>query len=253
MRIASLSPAVTEILFNLGKAGQIVCRDQFSTFPESAKNIPVLNGHQNISIEDIHSYKPDLIFTSTLIQAKLAEELRTAGLEVVHQDPRTLDEVYSSIREIGVILDCERDALALDLQMRKGMNEVKKRARMLSRKSRLYIEEWHDPPMVSGNWVPDVIRSAGGESFPFGRGEPSREVSLEEVQKFDPEMIVLSICGGGSLVDSSLVTRRPGWEDLNAVKNGNIRVIDDSLLNRPGPRLVEGARRLYGWMFESLH
>ena len=81
MRLASLSPAVTEILFALGKEGQIVCRDQFSDFPERAKEIPKLQGHQKIDSEKLRSYKPDLVFTSTVIQQKLAESLREAGFE----------------------------------------------------------------------------------------------------------------------------------------------------------------------------
>ena len=107
--------------------------------------------------------------------------------------------------------------------------------------------------MVSGNWVPEVLRIAGGVPLPLPPKNPSREVSLEEIRAFDPELIVLSICGAGSLARKELLTQREGWKELRAVREGRVRVIDDSLLNRPGPRLVEGARRLYGWIFEVLH
>lgn len=253
MRIASLSPAATEILFALGKGHSVVCRDQFSDYPEGAQGIPLVKGHQKMDVQEILSYKPDLVFTSTIVQAKLAEELRRAELQVIHQDPRTLSEVEHSFLELGVLLGCEERARELALQFRQGMNEVKKRARALPRHPNVYIEEWHHPPMVSGNWVPEVVKIAGGESFPLPPRSPSREVTLEEIQSFHPDLIVLSICGAGSLAKKELLTERPGWADLRAVQEGRMRIIDDSLLNRPGPRLVEGAQRLYAWIFEALH
>ena len=253
MRIASLSPAVTEILFALGKGGSLVCLDQYSDYPESVKELPHLKGHQKVDIEEVQSFKPDLVFTSTLIQTKLAEELRKAELAVIRQDPRTLAGVEQSFGEIGTLLSCEDRARALSLVFRQGMNEVKKRAQALPRHPHVYIEEWHNPPMVSGNWVPEVLRIAGGVPLPLPPKNPSREVSLEEIRAFDPELIVLSICGAGSLARKELLTQREGWKELRAVREGRVRVIDDSLLNRPGPRLVEGARRLYGWIFEVLH
>ena len=253
MRIASLSPAVTEILFALGKEEEIVCCDQFSNFPEIAKEIPKLEGHQKIDLEKLAEFQPDLVFTSTVIQEKLAGEIRKSGFECVHQNPRTLDEVSQTFIDIGVVLDCEAASRQLSEKFRQGMNEVKKRAQKNPRRLRVYIEEWHNPPMVSGNWVPEIIRLAGGEGFRLERGALSREVSLEEVQSFAPEMIILSPCGAGPKAEKVLITGRSGWDQLDAVKQGNIKVIDDSLLNRPGPRLVEGAQRVFGWVFECLH
>jgi len=92
VRLISFSPAVTEILFALGAGGHLVCCDQFSDYPEKAREVPHLRGHQKVDAEEITSFQPDLVFTSTLIQTKLAEELRAAGLHVIHQDPRSLAE-----------------------------------------------------------------------------------------------------------------------------------------------------------------
>lgn len=108
-------------------------------------------------------------------------------------------------------------------------------------------------PFASGNWVPELAKIAGGTQFPVPAGELSRAVTLEEVAQYDPDLIVISWCGAGSLGDRDLLLQRPGWDRLRAVQSGHVRVIDDSLLNRPGPRLVAGAQRLYGWMFEVLH
>lgn len=258
MRIASLSPAVTEILCALGAGRDIVCTDQFSNFPDETKKCPHVPDHQKVDIEEIKKHNPDVIFTSTIIQEALAKSLKAAGLPGIHQDPRTLEQIYESIRAISMVVAKEPQAKELIASMRKGFNEVEKKAKMMQvgrdlRFTRLYIEEWHQPPFASGNWVPEVARIAGGEQFPVAPGALSPEVTLEQVAQWNPDLIVISWCGAGSLAPKELLMKRLGWDQLSAIQKGNVRVIDDSLLNRPGPRLVEGAQRLYGWMFEITH
>ncbi len=281
MRIASLSPAVTEILFAMEQQKNIVCTDQYSDFPEGAKAISHLKDHQKIDIEALRSFTPEVVFTSTLVQEKLAKKLKEEHFGVIYQDPRSILEIYESIREIGTILGCEPRAHALVETMQQGFNDTKRKAGLMFRKPKVYVEEWHHPPMVSGNWVPDVVKIAGGIPFDISRSgqelrsknyelraglptrgdptldvtknPPSREVSLQEIQAFDPDLIVLSICGAGIAASKELLTSRAGWAELRAVKENHLFVIDDSLLNRPGPRLTEGAKRLFGWMFQVLH
>ena len=262
MRIASLSPAATEILFALGVEEEIVCVDRFSNFPEEVKALSHLKDHQKVRTEDVQSFSPELVLTGTVVQERLAAELKKAGLAVVHQDPRTLHQIYESIRALGALLGCDKEAESVILTMQQGFNDVKKKAALLPRKTRIYIEEWpalpnksggHDPPFASGNWVPEIARLAGAEHFPIKAGELSRAVTLEEVQAFDPELIIISWCGAGSLAPKELLLKRAGWDQLKAIEQGHVRVIDDSFLNRPGPRLVEGARRIYSWIFEMLH
>ena len=257
MRIASLSPAATEILFALGVGKQIVCTDQFSNFPEEAKALPHVRDHVNVDLAELKQYNPEVIFTSTVIQLELATMMKATGLPSIHQDPRTLDAIYESIREIAMIVGREPQAKELIAQMQKGFQEVKKKAAAMRRrdapKVRLYVEEWHDPPFASGNWVPEIARIAGGEQFPVAPGALSPQVTLAQVEQWNPDLIVISWCGAGSLAPKELLLNRPGWGGLTAIQKGHVRVIDDSLLNRPGPRLVEGAQRLYGWMFEITH
>ncbi len=264
MKIASLSPAVTEILFGIERQKGIVCVDHYSDFPEAAKAIPRLKGHQNIDIEALRAYAPDIVFTSTVVQEKLAAHLKAEGFAVIHQDPRSVAEVYESIRSIGVLVDAVARAEALIASMQQGFNDTKRKAGLLPRKAKMYVEEWHNPPMVSGNWVPEIVRLAGGVSLEVrkfgsvkvesdGKNPLSREVSLAEVSAFDPDIIVLSICGAGAAASKELLTSRAGWSDLRAVQSNHLFVIDDSLLNRPGPRLTEGAKRLFGWGFQVMH
>lgn len=276
MRIASLSPAVTEILFALEQQKKIVCTDKFSDVPEAVSLLPHLPEHQKVKADDLKLYAPDLVFTSTLVQQKLAESLRGEGFTVIHQDPRSVADIYDGIRAIGTLLDCSARAEGLIATMQQGFSATKRKAGLLSRRPRVYVEEWHHPPMVSGNWVPEVVKIGGGIPFDVASGPrfaeatrgrqtsedsaglpprnpPSREVTLEEIRSFDPDVIVLSICGAGSAANKDLLTSRAGWAELRAVQSNHLFVIDDSLLNRPGPRLTEGAARLFGWCFQVMH
>ena len=266
MRIASLSPATTEILFAIGAGRDIVCTDQFSDEPEAARGIPHLKDHQRIHVAALSEHKPELAFTATLVQERLAGELKKAGLcAAVHFDPRSIGDVYEMIRSIGMLLSRDREARGLVQSMQNGLSALQKRAKLLPRKPKVYVEEWHPPPLASGNWVPEVVKLAGGQPFVPSSGQPvsAREgesahppsgvVSLSEIAAFNPDIIVLSICGAGKLAEKRLLSEREGWRGLDAVKRNCVFVIDDSLLNRPGQRLVEGAQKLYGWMFEALH
>lgn len=253
MRIASLSPAITEILFAIGCGTDIVCRDQFSNYPDDTASIPAVRDHQAIDPQAVAAFAPEVIFTSTVVQAQLAAQMRAQQLPVLHDDPRTLDQVYQSIRAVGAVVGRVQQAEALVLSMQQGMHAVRSKAKHLPRRLHVYVEEWHQPPMASGNWVPDIVRAAGGEPFPIRSGELSRAVSLDEVATFAPALVVISWCGAGALADRTLLLERAGWQRLAAVADRRVRVIDDSLLNRPGPRLVDGAQRLYGWLFELLH
>lgn len=254
MRIASLSPAATEILFAIGAGKQVVCVDKYSDVPADALRLPRLPEHQRIDAVALAEYKPDIVFTATLVQEKLAAFLKLQQqFAVIHHDPRSLGDIDECIRSMGLLLGKEKEANQLVTDMHRHYGDIRKKAKLLGRKPRVYVEEWHHPPMVSGNWVPELVQLAGGQPFVLPPRSPSREVSLSEVQAFDPDIIVLSICGAGKFSDKTLLTERSGWNTLRAVINNAVFVIDDSLLNRPGPRVVEGAQHLYGWMFQVLH
>ena len=112
-------------------------------------------------------------------------------------------------------------------------------------KLRVYCEEYNKPPYVSGNWVPKMIEIAGGTGIAI-EGLPSYTLPLEQVQDFNPDCIILSWCNMGRKLDKSkeLFYKRKGWQELEAVQKGRVFPINDSLLNRPTPRLVHGAGRL---------
>jgi len=120
----------------VGKGASIVAVDQFSNFPEDAKKITHLVDHQRVSIAAIREQTPDLVLTGTVIQERLAKELKDAGLPVFHQDPRTLDAVMQSIIDLGIVIEAEEQAQALVQQMKEDARQLQVKAKLLPRKAK---------------------------------------------------------------------------------------------------------------------
>jgi iron complex transport system substrate-binding protein len=239
MRIVSLAPSNTEILFALGAGTEIVGRTAYCDFPKEALKIPKIGDWVNPDIGQIERLKPDIVLTSTVVQEKLSVKLRDAGLNVLHLDPRTLEAVFGSMRRIGESIGRSDESERLIAGMKEGLREADPRP---DGRPRIYIEEWHNPPFASGNWVPRIAQIAGSEYGLVKEGELSKGFPLDELKAFDPQIIVLSICGIKS--DPRMIYGRTGWEGIRAVRSRKVFAFDDSLLNRPGPRLVEGEKLL---------
>jgi iron complex transport system substrate-binding protein len=240
MRIVSLAPSNTEILFAIGAGNDIIARTAYCDYPNEALKIPKVGDWMNPDINEIKRLKADLILTSTIVQQKLADKLIAEGLPLVHFDPRTLSGVFDSINQIGELVKKRDGAERLIREMEDEFHALMES--IPEKKPRIYIEEWHNPPYASGNWVPKLAKIAGAEYGLVEEGELSKEISADQIRAFDPEIIVLSICGVKT--SPELIYKRKDWAGMSAVKSGNVYSLDDSLLNRPGPRLVTGAKQL---------
>ena len=240
MRIVSLAPSNTEILYALGVGDQIVAVTNHCDYPKQAQKKPKVGGWARIDDELVRKFQPDLVLTSTVVQHTAPLRYKKQGINVLHVDPRTLTEVFKSWVIIGVAVGKEKEARNLVTSTKKKMRNLALEMRNFRYHPRLYCEEWHKPPMVSGNWVRDLAMLAGARYPLVKKGQISRSVTTEEIVAYDPQLIVITICGAGNKPKPSLVSKRPGWENLSAVKSGQVWVIDDSLLNRPSPRLFQG-------------
>lgn len=238
MKIVSLAPSNTEILYALGAEDEVVATTSLCDFPEGAVEKPSIGGWTNPKISRIHEFDPDLVLASDDLQDDAVDKIQSEGYPVFQVKPHSLEDVYESIIEIGREVERKEEALELVEEMKKNLDKIE-----LPGSPRIYCEEWMDPPMVSGNWIPDLIREIGGDYFI--EGGRSREFPEENIIEFDPEFILMNVCGAGENLDPGVIMNRDGWEDTSAVENGNVSVVDDSLLNRPGPRLVEAAKEIF--------
>jgi len=237
MRIISAAPSNTEILYRLGKEDEIVATTSLCDYPEEARMKDSIGGwSDDADLEKVKEKDPDVVLTSDRLQEDFKDRLEDAGVKTVHLSPESLHEVYSSIERIGEEVGKHGKAKTIVENMKQRIKKTDLCGK------RIYCEEWSKPPMVSGNWIPDLIERCGGEYFPAeGR---SRELTQAEIADFDPEIIVLNVCGAGEKADTETISGRDSWQEITAVENDAVFVIDDSLLNRPGPRLAEGVERI---------
>lgn len=232
LRVLSLAPSATATLDAMG-AGDLVV----GVTTHCDLDRPVAGGWLNPDIGRLADLDPDLVCTSDELQADIRDDLRDRGFDVHHADPTTLDDAVDSFVALGHAVGRPNAGERLAADARERLDRVTSSVGDRDRPV-VYCEEWSDPPMAAGNWVPEAVTAAGGD-YPFvSPGERSREVTESTVVTADPDHVVLHICGHGDRVDAESVRNR-GW-DLDA----EIHVLDDSLLNQPSPRLIDGIERL---------
>jgi iron complex transport system substrate-binding protein len=243
-RIVSLAPSNTEILYALGAGDLLVGVTNLCDYPPQVKRLPQVGGWvTGHRLQVLDQLEPDLLLASMYVPEPVKRWAEARGVVLHITSPRSLEGVYRSIREIGETLGLEERAEELIATMEKELEEVQARGAALAFRPRVYSEEFPQPPTVAANWVPELIAYAGGVPM-VKPGALSHPVGLKEVAEFDPDLIVLHWCGYSDHSDPRILTRRRGWSRLKAVKQGAIYVVEDSLLNRPGPRLPKGAQAL---------
>jgi iron complex transport system substrate-binding protein len=242
-RIVSLAPSHTEILFAIGLERRIVGVTDHCDYPLAARLQAKVGGWLAVEVEKVAALRPDLVLTASSLQDKIAGSLRERGLRVERFNPVLFEEVCDTVLDVGELTGRQPHAYRVVKAMRAHIRRLRESCANGKHKLRVYVEEWSEPPTAAGNWVPDLTVTCGAQPF-LKSGEASRRVELEELKAFDPEVIILSWCGYGERVNPAEVYVREGWQDMKACKEGKVFVMHDSLLNRPGPRLSQGAQRL---------
>jgi iron complex transport system substrate-binding protein len=279
MKIASLLPSATEIVYALGLGDDLIGVTDECDYPPDAVTKPVISrsalpqgriqtpreideavrakvgqGGQLyiVDTELLRRERPDVILTQDLCRVcavpsgQVKEALDKLGLpdaKVVSLDPKTLEDVVAQIGAVGAIFDRADRASAITQTMRDRIARVRETAKRVPSVS-VFALEWSDPPFAGGHWIPDMIEVVGGIPVLAEKGQPSREVAWHEVRAAAPEVAVFMPCGyyleeAEEEADSFL--HQAEFADTPAVRNGNVFAVDaTSYFSRPGPRLVDG-------------
>ncbi|WP_419842038.1 ABC transporter substrate-binding protein [Candidatus Poriferisodalis sp.] len=239
-RIVSLSPTGTEILFAIGAGDRVVAVDEYSYYPDDAP-VTDLSGW-NPNVEAIASFDPDLVVMEA--GGGVADNLESLGIEVlVHQAPTTFDDVYAQIAQFGEALGLIGEADRLAAQMRSRIAELVATAPDVTGLS--YYHELDDTlyTVTSGTFIGHVYSLFGlanvadpADSGGTASGYP--QLSDEFLLDADPDIIFLAdtLC---CAQDADTVAARPGWDQLTAVQSGRIVELNDDVVSRWGPRLVD--------------
>ncbi|HUG29441.1 MAG TPA: helical backbone metal receptor [Candidatus Limnocylindria bacterium] len=244
-RIVSLTPDTTETLFAIGAGSRVVAKvEDIANYPPEAASVPVVATFAGVDVERIVDLEADLVVSggAGLTQGAAVEQLRRAGIPVLVSYPTTIDEGLASMRRIGVAVGLGTQAATLADDIAARIDDLAVLASSAGTRPRVFYEI-----DVTGGIFTPPADSIYGEMFRLAGGEPisgsaNYSISLEELVAADPEVILLGDAAYG--VTPEQVADRAGWGGMTAVKNGRIVAIDDIVVTRPGPRLVEGLRAL---------
>lgn len=252
-RIISLLPSNTETLFAVGAGEQVVGVTSYCNYPPEAATRKQVGGItvQSISVETIIALEPDLVLTNPA-QAEIAETLTESGLPVVVLDPASLEDIYANIELVGQVTGHPDEAAMLVTELRNRAEAVKKAVAAIPEEEQLsvFYEVWHDPLMTAGpnTVIGQIIDLAGGRNIFADVAEDWPQVSAEVVLTRNPA-IILGPESHGSELTVEKIAARPGWDNIDAVKNDRVYLLDPDAVSRPGPRIIgmleEIARDLY--------
>ncbi|MFC1478006.1 ABC transporter substrate-binding protein, partial [Candidatus Margulisiibacteriota bacterium] len=224
LRIISMAPATTEILFSLGLDEEIVGVTSFCNYPPQALRKENIGSFSRPNIEKILSLKPDIVFATDLEQGFAVSKLMKLGVNVFISSPTSISELFDSIRFIGIKTDKEEKAEQLIHQMHTRIAAITGNAMSESQnnKPKVFVEIWHDPLMTAGkgSFIDELITLAGGENIAFDTPRPYCYFSAEQVIKRNPDYIILGYMNRGKPVN--MVGSRPGWQNIKAVKNNRV-------------------------------
>lgn len=246
-RIISLAPSNTEVLFALGLGDKVVGVTDLCDYPEEAQEIEKV-GFVEINLEKIVDLEPDLVlYIGGTAQLEKTQTMEDLGLTVLVLAPSDIEGIFADIELVGRTTGTEDEAVDLVSELRARMDEVLSRVAQAKRQPLVFYElDATDParPWTAGpgSFIDALITMAGGVNLGASAEMEWAQFSTEEVIAQDPEIIILGDANYGVTAES--VEERPGWGVITAVKAGAIYPIDDTLVSRPGPRIVDGLEEL---------
>ena len=242
-RIVSVAPTPTEMLFAVGAGDLIVGLDAWSDYPTQTKNITKV-GDFELNLEQIMTLKPDLIVSGDLVPQTDLEILESNGIPYMIIADRTLNDVYGSIQLIGNVTNHASNASMLVKSLKDRVEAVtnKTLANGVSH-PKVYLEYWPMFTFGPGSFGDDIIRLAGGTNIGAIKDTEYPSVTDEFVVSQNPDVIVYTT-GPSTTTNSTEIQARPGWIQTNAVSQLKIYSIDDNLVSRYGPRIIDGLEQL---------
>ncbi len=244
-RIVSLAPANTEIVSALGLIDRLVGVTSFDDYPPEVASIDIVGDFASPNLEAVAAAEPDLVLATAGVQADVVGQLEDLGAVVVAVDPADLESLFASIEMVGAVTGATGEADLVVSSMRSDLDEITA-AVGDETPVPVFLEIAQDPLFTAGpgTLLHDLIIAAGGANVVTQEGYVA--YSVEQLVAEDPVVYLATL---GSMSDPEAVASRPGYADIDAVRTGRVFVLEDNLVSRPGPRVVQGVRQIA----EALH
>ena len=246
-RIVSHVPSITETLFALDLGEKVVGVSEYGDYPEAAKAKPKVGGYYDPSIEMIVDLNPDLVLTDGRAE-KLMTQLDNLSIAVIVLQPKDIEGILRNIQLLGVVTDSEAKVNSVIKDMQQRMSYVSTRVKDVPRTKVFYIlpsEDLNNPWTAGpGSFVDSLIALAGGENIGAKAVSTWAQFSIEEVVNSDPEVIIVDAKMGTAATPIEELVHHPAWQNTSAVRQGRIHIIDGTVINRSGPRIVQGLEEI---------
>lgn len=243
-RIISLAPSVTEILFAVGLDAEIVGVTTFCDYPSQAKSKPKI-GSSIPNLEAILGLKPDLVIgNQDFIRPDALAKLDQLGVPVFLLAPKTIEDILGHINTVGRLVGHEKDARLVVDGVRERLIEIRHRMAPVRRVRVFYVV--NTDPLISvgpASFIHQMLQAAGGDNIAARATAAYPKVSLEEVIRNDPEVIIFPV-GTTEGIPEPEQQRWRKWKGLSAVSQDRLYQVRAELVNRPGPRVIEGVQLL---------
>ncbi len=252
-RIVCLTEETTEWLYLLGQEARIVGISGYTVRPRRAREEkPKVSAFLSAKIDKILALNPDCVFGFSDLQADIAAALIRAGVQVTVFNQRSVDEIFDMLFQVAATVDCVAEGERHMAGMRAGLariaEQVAQREAAGKRRPRVFFEEWDEPHISAIRWVSELVGLAGGDDcFPELAVQPMGKDRIiatgDEIVARNPDIVIGSWCGKKFRPEK--VAARPGWEDVAAVRSGQLFEIKSADILQPGPAaLTDGVAQL---------
>lgn len=260
-RIVCLTEETTEWLYLLGQEHRIVGISGYTVRPRRAREEkPKVSAFLTAKVDKILALQPDCVFGFSDLQADIAAALIRAGVQVTVFNQRSVDEIFSMLYQVAAMVGCSGPALEWMDATRAQLADMQRAVAALQAagkpRPRVFFEEWDVPHISAIRWVSELMGMAGGDDiFPElaveSLGKHRIIADSAEIVRRNPDIIIGSWCG--KKFRAGNVAARPGWQDVTAVKTGQLFEIKSADILQPGPAaLTDGVQQLHrivtGWM-----
>ncbi|MES2635595.1 MAG: cobalamin-binding protein [Pseudomonadota bacterium] len=249
-RIVCLTEEATEWLYLLGQQERIVGISGYTVRPRKAREEkPKVSAFLSAKIDRIVELKPDCVFGFSDLQADIAAELVRKGVQVTIFNQRSVSEIFSMLYQVAAMVGEVERGEQLLAAMRSRLEVIELQGRALKRRPRVYFEEWDEPHISAIRWVSQLVGIAGGDDcfaelgvMPMGKDRIIADSA--EIVRRNPDIIIGSWCGKKFRAEK--VAARPGWDAVNAVRDGQLFEIKSPDILQPGPAaLTDGVEQLH--------
>jgi iron complex transport system substrate-binding protein len=259
MRLISICPSNTELVAYLGITSSLVGVDNYSDWPEDIQSLPRLGSDLNIDMDKVEELQPDLVLASLSVPGmeRNIEELKKRNIpHVIVPNPKSLTEVGESLLFVGEATNTSGKAIQLYNKYNLILEKYQSLCKQVEKPTTLYWEWWAKPIFTPGatNWLTEISELAGGRNVFEDMAQSSVKTDWEEVRKRNPDVICVIWVGvQKEKVNPRVVLKRPGVEQMEAIKNKQLYILDEPLFCRPSPRLLLGLNKIASILHPTIY